>query len=150
MRDSVRPARSSIQGRHKLTIAWRSRRCRAGQAFAHDERQGASSSGASARSVISRTAVAVLVLDPRRQIGGHARHAIGAQRLDAGPLHCLEHGARRPAEGASRACSRASWQAAVSARLSANRGMTATRGGRNARRLGQLHQLAVDLRLAGA
>ena len=120
------------------------------QPLAHDEREGVLERCVGALGDLGVATVAVLVLDACGEIGGHARHAIGAQRLDAGPLDRLEHGARRP---------RLRRQPRVQLDVVAGRGQRqavgpaadhgdlAPRG--HARGLGQLHELAVDLGLAG-
>ena len=67
----------------------------AGQPLAHDQREGILERRVGPLGDLGIAAVAVLVLDAGREVGGHAGHAIGAQRLDARALDRLEHGARR-------------------------------------------------------
>ena len=65
----------------------------AGQPLAHDEREGVFERGVAALGDLGIAPVTVLVLDAGGEVGGHAGHAIGAERLDAGALDSLEHGA---------------------------------------------------------
>ena len=121
-----RPAPRS-SGRHRSTSALaRLGRRHAGQPLAHDQRERILERRIGALGDLGIAAVRVLVLDARREIGGHAGHAVGAERLDARPLDGLEHGARRAGARAPAGCAACtSWQAAVSARLSAQPRMTA-------------------------
>ena len=91
---ALRAPRSTA--RHRSTIALAvSGGAGAGQPLAHDEREGVLERRVGPLGDLGIAPVAVLVLDAGGEIGGHAGHAIGAQRLDAGPLDRLEHGAGR-------------------------------------------------------
>ena len=68
------------------------RRGGARQPLAHDESERILERRVGALGDLGVAAVPVLVLDARGEVGGHAGHAIGAQRLDARALHRLEHG----------------------------------------------------------
>ena len=65
------------------------------QPLAHDEGERILERRIGPLGDLGVAAVAVLVLDARGEVGGHAGHAIGAQRLDAGALDRLEHGLAR-------------------------------------------------------
>ena len=94
--------------------------------------------------------MSVLVLDAGGEVGRHARHAVGAQGLDARALHRLEHGLGRARLGG---------EAGVQLDVVAGRRQRQAVGpaaddrhfplGGDARGLGKLHGLAVELRLAG-
>ncbi len=120
------------------------------QAFAHDESEGILERCVRPLGDLGVAPVSVLVLDARGEVGRHARHAIGAQGLDARALHRFEHGLG----GARLGC-----EAGMQLDVVAGRRQRQAVGpaaddrhfalGRNARRLGKLHGLAVELRFAG-
>ena len=93
----------------------------------------------------------VLVLDPGRQVGRHAGHAVGAERLDAGALHGLEHDL-----GGARPGCEPGVQLGIVARGRQRQAVGPAAdhrhfpGGGDAGGLRQLDRLAVDLRLAGS
>ena len=65
----------------------------AGQLLAHQKRHGFVERRILAVGVAGDVLLAVAVVQHGREIGLHAGHGIGAQRLDAGLLDGLEHGA---------------------------------------------------------
>ena len=66
----------------------------AGQTLAHHERQRFFERRFGFLGDMGKAAMAVLILDLGGQVVGHAGHAIGAERFDAGTFDTLEHGAR--------------------------------------------------------
>ena len=75
------------------------RRWRAGDAFAHEQGEGIGKRRLGAVRQLAEAAPLVALLDAGGEVGGDARHGLGADRFDAGLLDCLEHVARLPAAG---------------------------------------------------
>ena len=89
------PARSSINGRHSSTIFLRRRRrAHAGQTLAHHQRDGFLERRIRPVGDLVELAAVKTVVEHGREILRDARHAARPDRLDAGLLDRLEHGAR--------------------------------------------------------
>ena len=73
---------------------WRSWGRLAGQPLPHDERHGLFQRRILAVGGVLRAAAVITVVQHCREIGPHALHDIGADRLDPGLLDCFKHGAR--------------------------------------------------------
>ena len=120
------------------------------QALAHDEGESILQRRVRPLGDLGVAPVSVLVLDAGRKVGRHARHAVGAQGLDARPLDRFEDGLGRARLGR---------EAGVQLDVVAGRRQCQAVGpaaddrhlplGRHARGFGKLHRLAVEFRLAG-
>ena len=71
------------------------RRTQTGQPLTDDQRKDILERGVGALADAGIARRAVVVLDLGGEVPRHARHAVGAQRLDAGALDRFEHGARQ-------------------------------------------------------